>query len=72
MTTDCHLKQASVHQSHPQALVVLTMIRLLAYLLTQLFYQRQVRPREGRRAPSFCALARRLAYWFVAPGFDSS
>ena len=48
------------------------MIRLLAYLLTQVFYQRQVRPREGRRAPSFCALARRLAYWFVAPGFDSS
>ncbi len=37
MTTDCHLKQASVHQSHPQALLVLTMIRLLAYLLTQVF-----------------------------------
>lgn len=72
LTTDCHLKQASVHQSHPRALVVLTMIRLLAYLLTQVFYQRQVRPREGRRAPAFCALARRLAYWFVVLGFDSS
>ena len=72
MTTDCHLKQASVHQSHPQALVVLTMIRLLAYLLTQVFYQRQVRPRWGRRAPGFCALARQLAYWFLVPGFDSS
>ncbi len=72
MTTDCHLKQASVHQSHPPALVVLTMIRLLAYLLTQVFYQRQVRPRWGRRAPGFCALARQLAYWFLVPGFDSS
>ena len=72
LTSDCHLKQASVHQSHPQALVVLTMIRVLAYLLTQVFYQRQVRSRESRRAPSFCAMARRLAYWFVAPGFDSS
>ncbi len=72
MTTDCHLKQASVHQSHPQALVVLTMIRLLAYLLTQVFYHRQVRPRWGPRAPAFCALARQLAYWFLVPGFDSS
>ncbi len=72
LASDCHFKQASVHQSHPQALVALTMIRLLAYLLTQVFYQRQVRPREGRRAPGFCALARRLAYWFVTPGFDSS
>lgn len=72
LTSDCHLKQASVHQSHPQALLVLTSIRLLAYLLTQVFYHRQVRPREGRRAPGFCALARRLAYWFVVPGFDSS
>ena len=40
--------------------------------MTQVFYQRQVSSRESRRTPSFCALARRLAYWFVAPGFDSS
>ena len=72
LTTDCHLKQPSVHQSHPQALLVLTMIRLLAYLLTQVFYHRQVRPGEGRRAPAFCALARQLAYWFVVPLLDSS
>lgn len=72
ITTDSHLKQPSVHQSHPQALVVLTMIRLLAYLLTQVFYHRQVRSRWGPRAPAFRTLARRLAYWFVVPGFDSS
>ncbi|MFQ5928003.1 MAG: transposase, partial [Terriglobia bacterium] len=68
ITTDAHLKQASVHQSHPQALVMLTMIRLLAFLLTQVFYHRQVRPRWGPRAPSFCALARQLAYWVLVRG----
>ena len=48
------------------------MIRLLAYLLTQVFYHRQVRSREGRRAPGFGAMARQLAYWFVVPLLDSS
>ena len=32
MTTDSHRKQASVHQSHPHALVALTMIRLFGLL----------------------------------------
>ena len=72
ITTYSHLKQPSVHQNHPQALLVLTMIRLLAYLLTQVFYHRQVRPRWGSRAPGFCALARQLAYWFLVEGIDSS
>lgn len=72
LTSEAHLKQPSVHQSHPQALLVLTMIRLLAYLLTQVFYHRQVRSHWGPRAPGFCTLARQLAYWFVVPGFDSS
>ncbi len=72
MTTEAHLKQPSVHQSHPQALVVLRMIRLLAYLLTQVFYHRQVRPREGRRAPGVGAVARQLAYGLVVELLDSS
>jgi hypothetical protein len=43
ITTDGHLKKASVHQQRAQALVVLTMIRVLAYTLTLVFYHRQVR-----------------------------
>lgn len=40
ITTDCHLKHPAVHQT--TALVVLTMIRLLAYALSLVFYHRQV------------------------------
>jgi hypothetical protein len=39
ITTDCHLKHPAVHQS--TALVAPTMIRVLAYGLSSLFYQRQ-------------------------------
>lgn len=41
ITTDCHLKHPAVHQT--TALVVLTMIRFLAYTLSLVFYHRQVR-----------------------------
>jgi hypothetical protein len=41
INTDGHLKIASVHQTRAQALVVLTMIRVLAYTLTLVFYHRQ-------------------------------
>src|ERR1019366_8236993 len=40
LTTDCHLKHPAVHQI--TALVMLTMIRLLAYTLSLIFYQRQI------------------------------
>jgi hypothetical protein len=64
ITTDCHLKHPAVHQS--TALVVLTMIRLLAYTLSLVFYHRQVRSYARGRCDSFHELAKRLAYWFVA------
>jgi hypothetical protein len=64
ITTDCHLKHPAVHQS--TALVVLTMIRLLAYTLSLVFYQRQIRSHAGSRCHTFHEFAKRLAYWFVA------
>jgi hypothetical protein len=70
ITTDCHLKQPSVHQSC--ALIVLTMIRVLAYNLTMVFYYRQVRSHCRTALPSFREMARQLAYRFLAVRFDSS
>lgn len=61
ITTDSHLKKPSAHQS--QALVVLTMIRLLAYTLSLLFSHRQVLSHAGAAAPAtfreFAAALRR-------------
>jgi hypothetical protein len=70
LTTDCHLKHPAVHQS--TALVVLTMIRLLAYALSLVFYYRQIRSHVRGRCRSFHELAKRLAYWFVALSADTS
>jgi hypothetical protein len=70
VTTDCHLKQPSVHQSC--ALVLLTMIRVLAYTLAMVFYFRQVRSHWRTRPPSFCEMARQFGYAFLALRFDSS
>jgi hypothetical protein len=70
ITTDCHLKRPSVHQD--VALVVLTMIRVLAYTLAMVFYYRQVRSHARRRAPSFCEMARQFGYAFLALRLDSS
>jgi hypothetical protein len=70
ITTDCHLKRPSVHQS--VALVALTMIRVLAYTLAMVFYYRQLRSHARRRTPSFCEMARQFGYAFLALGFDSS
>jgi len=70
ITTDCHLKRPSVHQD--VALVVLTMIRVLAYTLALVFYHRQVRSHARRHVPSFCEMARQFGYTFLALGFDSS
>ncbi|MCW5979506.1 MAG: transposase [Bryobacteraceae bacterium] len=70
ITTDCHLKHPAVHRS--TALVVLTMIRLLAYTLSLVFYHRQVcRHARGPR-DSFHEFAKRLAYGFVALSPDTS
>ena len=41
MTTDGHLKRPSVHQGRAKALIVLTMIRVLAYTLTLVFFIRK-------------------------------
>ena len=64
ITTDCHLKHPAVHQT--TALVVLTMIRFLAYTLSLVFYQRQVCSHARRKCETFHDFAKRLAYWFVA------
>src|SRR2546426_8689973 len=64
ITTDCHLKHPAVHQT--TALVVLTMIRFLAYTLSLVFYQRQVRSHARGKYETFHEFAKHLAYWFVA------
>jgi hypothetical protein len=70
ITTDCHLKHPSVHQT--TALVVLTMIRLLAYTLSLIFYHRQVRSHARGKCGTFHEFAKRIAYWFVAAAFNTS
>jgi hypothetical protein len=59
------LKQPSLHQGYSKALVVLTMIRVLAFALAQVFYQRQVRSHFRRLRFGFCDLARRMAEQFL-------
>jgi hypothetical protein len=65
ITTDGHLKKPSVHQGRGQALIVLTMIRVLAFTLTLVFFHRQVRSHLRSCCIGFCDLAQRLAYQFV-------
>jgi Transposase DDE domain len=64
ITTDCHLKHPAVHQT--TALVVLTMIRFLAYTLSLVFYHRQVRSHARGKCETFHECAKRIAYWFAA------
>lgn len=66
ITTDSSLKRPSLHQGYERALVVLTMIRVLAFTLTQVFYHRQVRSRLRKPRLGFRDLARRIAYEFLA------
>jgi len=70
ITTDGHLKRPSVHQS--RALVVLTMVRVLAYTLAMVFDFRQVRSHARTPPPSFCEMARQFGYAFLTLRFDSS
>ena len=70
ITTDCHLKHPAVHQT--TALVVLTMIRFLAYTLSLVFYHRQVRSHARGKCETFHECAKRIAYWFMDPAADTS
>ena len=70
ITTDCHLKHPAVHQT--TALVVLTLIRFLAYTLSLVFYHRQVRSHARGKCGTFHECAKRIAYWFVAPAANTS
>ena len=54
-----------------QALVVLTMIRVMAYTLMMVFYHRQVRSHCRKAPPSFCEVARSLELAFFTPGADT-
>ena len=74
ITNQGALKQPSLHQGYEKALVALTMIRVLAFTLTQVFYHRQVRSHFRQSAFGFCDLARRLAELFLRPNYplDSS
>jgi len=70
LTTQAHLKQPSVHRTC--ALVVLTMIRVLAYTLSMVFYYRQVVSHARQTPPTFSETARLLGYLFLPPRMDSS
>jgi hypothetical protein len=72
MATDAHLKRPSVHQDRANALIVLTMIRVLAYTLTLVFFFRQVRSHFRNCPLGFCDLAERLADWFIVLQVNSS
>ena len=72
MTTEAHLKRPSVHQGCAKALIVLMMIRVLAYTLSLVFFSRQVRSHFRNSSFGFCDLARKLANWFVVLQADSS
>lgn len=72
LTTACHLKRPSVHQHRYQALVLLTMIRVLAYLLSLVFYHRQICSHLRGQAIGFSEFARELGYRFLRLSFDSS
>jgi hypothetical protein len=63
ITCDCHLKHPAVHQT--TALVVLTMIRVLAYGLSLLFYHRQICSHARGHCDGFHEFAKRLAYGFL-------
>jgi DDE family transposase len=70
ITNDCHLKHPAVHQA--TALVVLTMIRFLAYTLSLVFYHRQVCSHARGKCGTFHQCARRIAYWFAPSAANTS
>lgn len=72
LTTDCQLKHPAVHQQHDHALVVLTMIRVLAYTLLLVFFHRQVLSHCRHRPPSLCQTAGQIVQEFARHFDDSS
>ncbi|HEV2385925.1 MAG TPA: hypothetical protein VGS20_01600 [Candidatus Acidoferrales bacterium] len=70
LTRQARLKQPSAHRD--RALVVLTMIRVLAYTLSLVFYHRQVVSHARQAPPSFSEMARLLAVLLSPPRLDSS
>ncbi len=72
LTTECQLKHPAVHQHHDQALVVLTMIRVLAYTLMLVFFHRQVLSHSRHRPPSLCQMAGQIVQEFARRLDDSS
>lgn len=70
ITTDCHLKHPAVHQT--TALVVLTMIRFLAYTLSLVFYHRQIRSHARGKCETFHECAKRIGYWFMTSAANTS
>jgi len=70
LTVDCHLKHPAVHQN--TALVVLTMIRLLAYTLSLTFYHRQIRSHSPRKWETFHTSALNIARSFLSPAPNTS
>ena len=70
LTTQAHLKHPSVHRTC--ALVALTMIRVLAYTLSLVFYYRQVVSHARQTPPTFSEAARLLGYLFLPLRMDSS
>lgn len=65
ITNQGALKQPSLHQGYERALMVLTMIRVLAFTLAQVFYHRQVRSHYRKPTFGFCDLARRITEQFL-------
>jgi hypothetical protein len=70
LTTPAHLKQPSVRPTC--ALVVLTLLRVLAYTLSLVFYHRQGVSQARQTPPPFPEMARLLADLFLPPRMDSS
>ncbi len=48
------------------------MIRLLAYMVSSVFYYRQVCSHARGHGQSFHEFAKRIAYWFIAFSPDTS
>jgi hypothetical protein len=70
LTTDCHAKRPWAHQS--PSLIVITMVRVLAYALSRVYYVRQLCSHLRRRAPTFKHFAYTLATWLTTTPSDSS
>ena len=69
LTTDCHAKRPWAHQS--TVLIIITMVRVLAYALSMVYYVRQVCSHLRRRAPTFKHFAYTLATWLRPSSLDS-